>query len=364
MKTTHKIFYSNSMDMKEVASHTVNLIVTSPPYPMIEMWDEQFSALNPQIKNALQHNDGTTAYRLMHGELNKIWNEVDRILSHDGMVCINIGDATRSIGDSFQLYPNHSRIIEQFENMGYKTLPFIIWRKETNKPNKFMGSGMIPPNAYVTLEHEYVLIFRKGENRNFTSTLRRHASSYFWEERNIWFSDIWNNLKGISQELNHDKLRERSGAYPFELAYRLINMYSIQEDLILDPFLGTGTTMFAAICSARNFVGYEMDNNFKEIIENNIRNAKAHLNSIICDRLKGHLNFIRQRQNENKEIKHKSSIYNFDVITAQEEDIFIPMIEKIDVMKENQLEINYTKEISKDIYQNSSSKKAQQIKLD
>ena len=108
-----------------------------------------------------------------------------------------------------------------------------------------MGSGMLPAGAYVTLEHEHILVLRKGNKRNFKTPeekLRRQKSAFFWEERNLWFSDLWEDLKGTKQNNIDKNIRERSGAYPFELAYRLINMLSLREDKVLDPFLGTGTT--------------------------------------------------------------------------------------------------------------------------
>ena len=181
---------------------------------------------------------------------------------------INIGDAVRTIGKNFQLYPNHARILTTFSKQGFTVLPEIIWRKPTNAPNKFMGSGMLPPSAYVTLEHEFILILRKGGKRIFKTEkdkINRRNSAYFWEERNTWFSDIW-DLRGVTQTMLEKKskeLRSRSAAFPFELAYRLINMYSVKGDVILDPFLGTGTTTIAAMVSARNSIGFEIEKNLK-----------------------------------------------------------------------------------------------------
>lgn len=321
MITKHIVNIGNSQDLKKIENESVNLIVTSPPYPMIEMWDEVFSSLNPAISDALNNENGFEAYDLMNRELNKVWNEVDRVLAPCGIVCINIGDATRKIGNSFQLYSNHSRIIYCFEQMGYQVLPDILWRKQSNKPNKFMGSGMLPPNAYVTLEHEYILIFRKGGNRQFKKQEEkehRRYSAYFWEERNIWFSDIWEDVKGASQKMNNKELRKRNGAYPFELAYRLINMYSVKGDTVLDPFLGTGTTIMAAIASGRNSVGYEIDPKFTEFIIEGILESKNNSNEYIQKRINNHIKFVNKRLVEKGSLKHESDVYDFAVMTSQE----------------------------------------------
>ena len=90
-----------------------------------------------------------------------------RVLKNGRFACINIGDATRKIRDDFCLYPNHARILNYLLDIGFSALPDILWRKQANAPNKFMGSGMLPAGAYVTLEHEYILIVRKGSKREF-----------------------------------------------------------------------------------------------------------------------------------------------------------------------------------------------------
>lgn len=337
MKTAHKIIFKNSKDMDEIPARSVNLVLTSPPYPMIEIWDSLFSSLNPMIGEALKDEDGMRAYNLMHKELDKVWDEIDRVVAPGAIICINIGDATRKIGDSFQVYPNHSHIIEYFKEKGYNILPLIIWRKETNKPTKFMGSGMLPPNAYVTHEHEYILIFRKDGPRQFKTEeekKRRRESAYFWEERNEWFSDLWTDLTGVPQKLKYKGLRERAAAYPFELAYRLINMYSIQGDTILDPFLGTGTTMIAAMCAARNSIGYEIDNKLENIIKARIKKVKRLSRELIMERLQRHLI-------KGKNTGYKSKYYGFNVMTKQETNILFHMIKKIKKEDENEFKVTY-----------------------
>ena len=243
MKTSHRILFKNASDLSELADQSIDLMVTSPPYPMIEMWDEIFSLQNSAIKNALEQKDGKTAFELMHQELDKVWSETFRVLKEGGFACINIGDATRKIDSEFELYPSHSRILQNCLKLGFSALPEILWRKQTNAPNKFMGSGMLPAGAYVTLEHEFILILRKGGKREFKTSeekLKRMQSAFFWEERNLWFSDVWEDLKGAKQNKIHREIRERSGAYPFELPYRIINMFSLRGDTVLDPFLGPG----------------------------------------------------------------------------------------------------------------------------
>ena len=114
---------------------------------------------------------------------------------------------------------------------------------------------MLPWSTSTSLSSE------KGGKRVFFGDQKalRRRSAYFWEERNRWFSDLW-DLAGERQLLNgRAATGERSGAYPFELAYRLICMYSVQGDLVADPFLGTGTTALAAAAAGRSSVGTEID---------------------------------------------------------------------------------------------------------
>ncbi len=238
MITTHKIYFKNAKQMNELADGSIDLIVTSPPYPMIEMWDQLFTSQNGKIGKALKKKDGPLAFELMHQELDNVWDELYRVLKQGGIACINIGDATRTINGHFALYTNHARIHATVQRMGFSALPAILWRKQSNAPNKFMGSGMMPPGAYVTLEHEYVLILRKGNKKEYKTKAEkklRRESAFFWEERNVWFSDVWMDLKGTSQNLLENNARNRSAAYPFELPYRLITMFSVKSRQCFGP---------------------------------------------------------------------------------------------------------------------------------
>jgi modification methylase len=343
MKTTHKIFFSNSNEMKQIKDQSIDLMITSPPYPMIEMWDDIFSKQNPRIGEALRNEDGNQAYELMNQELDKIWKEVYRVLRQGGIACINIGDATRKIGKEFKLYSNHSRILQSCLNLGFSSLPEILWRKQTNAPNKFMGSGMLPAGAYITLEHEYILVLRKGTKREFVKIedkLRRQKSSFFWEERNVWFSDVWEGLKGTRQTDLDKKIRERSGAYPFELAYRLINMFSLREDTVLDPFLGTGTTTLASIATGRNSVGIEIDPNFSEHLSERFKDIVSFSNNLLRNRMINHLKFVQERTKVKGELKYASKVYGFPVMTSQEVEITFDELRRV-LSKDDTIEAEY-----------------------
>jgi DNA modification methylase len=320
--------------MKEIEDNTIDLMITSPPYPMIEMWDKIFSTQNPEIREALEDKKGNLAFELMNQELDKVWKEVHRVLKPGGFACINVGDATRKVGREFKLYMNHSRILQNCISLGFSSLPAILWRKQTNAPNKFMGSGMLPAGAYITLEHEFILVLRKGNKRIFKNSedkLRRKNSAFFWEERNVWFSDIWEGLKGTRQNNIDKRIRARSGAYPFELAYRIINMYSLIGDVVLDPFLGTGTTTIASTVTGRNSISYEIDKKLKSQIISRFDNLVDFSKQSIKNRLKRHLKFVAEYKENRGNLKYKSTHYRFPVMTSQEKEIMFCELSNITI---------------------------------
>jgi len=344
METNHKILFQNSNNLSQIKDNSIALMITSPPYPMIEMWDGMFSEQNPEIKEVLNKKDGSTAFELMNKELDKVWDEVYRVLIPGGIACINIGDATRTIGGNFQLFSNSTRIMNHCLKAGFSALPKILWKKTTNAPNKFMGSGMLPPGAYVTLEHEYILILRKGGKREFTKPhekKNRQESAFFWEERNIWFTDIWEGLNGVIQKLNDEKIRERSAAYPFELAYRLINMFSVKGDTVLDPYFGTGTTMLVAMASARNSIGVEIDSNFKNTIVERTKAIVDYANAINKKRIQQHLEFVKKRESEKGQLKYTHEKYGFKVMTRQDNSLIFRDLVSCEQTSENEFKVNY-----------------------
>lgn len=327
MRSEHEVYFSDARQMTPLGAARVDLVVTSPPYPMIQMWDALFSGLDARVGEALSDGRSREAFEGMHVLLDTVWQECYRVLKPGGLACINIGDATRSIAGEFALYPNHARILQALGRIGFTVLPDILWRKPTNAPNKFMGSGMLPAGAYVTLEHEYILIVRKGGKRVFASTeekQNRRDSALFWEERNTFFSDVWMDLRGTSQVLKSCEARQRSAAFPFEVAYRLVNMFSVRGDVVLDPFWGTGTTSAAAMASGRNSVGLEIDAGLQDSLDQIANGMVDRLNGHLENRLTAHIGFVEQRRAAGKPFKHRNRPYGFPVVTAQEQDLILP----------------------------------------
>ena len=323
--------------MSQLKNESVDIVVTSPPYPMIEMWDDIMANQNPEIKTALDDKKPREAFELMHLELDKVWSECWRVLKNGSFLCINIGDATRTIDGEFALYNNNTRIIQACEKLGFINLPNILWRKTTNAPNKFMGSGMLPCGAYVTLEHEWILIFRKGSKRAYKKADEkkvRRDSSFFWEERNVWFSDVW-EIKGVKQTIDNAPSRDRNASYPLELPYRLINMYSQKGDVVLDPFMGLGTTSIAAILTERNSVGFEIDPLLKPLLKDILGTVSVvKANALINERYKKHLAFVDERIKMKKEVKYDNVHMDCKVMTGQETDMNFHYLKEVNVIDE------------------------------
>lgn len=344
MQTEHECIVGDSRSLDTLDDESVELVVTSPPYPMIEMWDDVFAMLDDDVDVALHEGDPDAAFDCMHRVLAEVWEEVARVLKPGGVVCINIGDATRTFDNTFQLYPNHSRVTEWFVDHGdFTPLPSILWHKPTNKASKFMGSGMQPPNAYVTQEREHLLLFRKGgEPRTIDDSERRAHSAYFWEERNNWFSDIWMDISGDGQTLDND-VRDRAASYPFDLPYRIINMYSIQGDTVLDPFWGTGTTTLSAIASARNSIGVELESDLVLAFEDRLDHITDITEQKNTDRLTAHNEFVEETDTDPE---YTASTYSVPVQTQQEKDILFYDVDDIAQVGERVYRVTHTEHTS------------------
>lgn len=317
-----KILCGDSRDLRQIPDGSVDLIVTSPPYPMIQMWDDCFAAQSPEAAAALRDGRYDDAFEAMHAVLDAVWNECLRVLRPSGFLCINIGDATRTCGGTFRLFSNHTRILRHFMDKGCRVLPDILWRKASNAPNKFMGSGMYPAGAYVTYEHEYILILCKGGKRIFRKgedTARRRASAYFWEERNVWFSDLW-DIRGTGQALFGGP-RDRSAAFPVEIPYRLVHMYSAYGDTVLDPFGGLGTTAVACAAAMRNCILCERDPALRDLIVSRVAQCREEAAGRVEKRLLDHQAFLAAMEEDDRERCYKNQVHHFLVKTRQETEL-------------------------------------------
>ncbi len=348
LQTRHRLIVSDARNQSAVKDASVALVATSPPYPMIEMWDEVFAAMAPASVEALRGGRPRHAFELMHQELDRVWAECHRVLIPGGIMAINIGDATRTVDEEFQLYPNHARILQKLMALDMAVLPDILWRKPNNSPTKFLGSGMLPPGAYVTYEHEYILLARKGTKRAFpkpADKALRGRSAYFWEERNVWFSDLWMNLLGVRQKLEaeaplfaenpgelaavDEDLRERSAAFPLELALRLIRMFSVEGDCVLDPFVGTGTSMQAAAIAGRSSIGLDIAAALAPSIAQSMRAAPGIATGDAERRRAAHRAFVAERVAADKPLKYEGSWLKEPVMTRQEIEIRWPNLRSI-----------------------------------
>ena len=211
---------------------------------MIPQWDRLFRAL------------GAVDYPGMLRVLSDAWTECYRVLVPGGILAVNVGDALRSVDGEFRLWPNPAETLVSASRIGFVPLPYILWKKPTNRPNAFLGSGFLPPNAYVTLDCEHILLFRKGSLRRFPShDPTRLASRFSRAERDRWFSQVWTDIRGVRQASSSG----RSAAFPAALAERVVRMFSVRGDTVLDPFAGTGTTLWAAARWGRDAIGVEWD---------------------------------------------------------------------------------------------------------
>jgi len=326
METDHAVVTGDARELS-LPADAVNLVVTSPPYPMIEMWDDIFAALDPAIGDALDADDGERAFEAMHDVLDVVWEQLQRVLVEGGIAAINVGDATRTL-ERFRQYPNAGEITSRMIDHGFEPLPDIVWRKPANSGAKFMGSGMVPPNAYPTLEHESILLFRNGPRRSFPpGDETRYESAYFWEERNQWFSDLW-EMTGTPQGLDAG-LRERSGAFPVEVPLRLIRMFSVYGDTVLDPFWGTGTTTLAAMLAGRDSVGYERDADLRAAFDDRIEGLPDRSRQRATQRLERHREWVNERQDSGEELGYENDHYDTPVRTKQERQLRLYAVESV-----------------------------------
>ena len=256
MKTNHKIIIGDSRNMSEIPEESVHLMITSPPY-----WQLKDYGNGKQIG----FND---SYEEYINNLNLVWNECHMVLHKGCRLCINIGDQfARSVYyGRYKVIPIRTEIIKFFESAGFDYMGAIIWQKVTTTNTTggatVMGSFPFPRNGILKIDYEFILIFKKYGNPPKVSKDIKDLSKLTKEEWNQYFTGHW-NFPGEKQD-------KHLAMFPQELPKRLIKMFSFVGDIVLDPFLGSGTTSLTAKNFDRNSIGYEINEDFLTIIKEKI----------------------------------------------------------------------------------------------
>lgn len=255
--TKHKVIIGDARKMSEVEDSSVHLIITSPPYWQLKDYG---------VDNQIGFND---TYEDYINNLNLVWYECYRVLHNGCRLCINIGDQfARSVYyGRYKVIPIRTEIIKFCETIGFDYMGAIIWQKPTTMNTtggaSVMGSFPYPRNGIIKIDYEFILIFKKPGKAPQVSKEIKEMSKLTKEEWNEYFSGHWN--------FNGERQTEHLAMFPEELPKRLIKMFSFVGDIVLDPFLGSGTTIMAAKKLNRSSIGYEINEKFIPIIERKIR---------------------------------------------------------------------------------------------
>jgi len=255
MTNSAKIIIGDSRSMPEVEAGSIDLVVTSPPY-----WHIKDYGVPGQI------GYGQTLHEYLK-DLYLTWAECFRVLGEGRRLCLNIGDqfARSIIYGRYKVIPLHAEFISQCEQIGFDFMGSIIWQKKTTMNTtggaNVMGSYPYPPNGLVEIDYEFILIFKKPGKVKAVSREIKEASKLTKEEWKEYFSGHWRF--GGARQLGHEAM------FPEELPKRLIRMFTFQGDTVLDPFLGSGTTVKVALALGRNALGYEINGDFLEDLPGN-----------------------------------------------------------------------------------------------
>jgi modification methylase len=245
--TEHRLICGDARDLSFIPNETVHLVVTSPPY-----WT---------LKEYRQHPDQMghiEDYEEFLEELSKVWRHCHRVLVPGGRLICVVGDvclSRRENGRHLDM-PLHADIAVACRKMGFDNLNPIIWLKisnavfEANKSSKFLGKPY-EPNAIIKNDMEFILMQRKPGGYRQPTDKQRELSRIPKDNFREWCQQTWT--------LTCASTREHPAPYPFELASRLVRMFSFVQDTVLDPFAGTGTTLLAAAKHGRNSIGVEID---------------------------------------------------------------------------------------------------------
>jgi len=243
-----KIFCKSSEDMGELPDDSVHLMVTSPPYNVGKEYDENLTL---------------TEYRNF---LRRVWKETYRVLVPGGRACINVANLGRK-----PYIPLHAFVVEDMLELGFLMRGEIIWNKDTSaSPSTAWGSWMSAKNPTLRDVHEYVLVFSKDTFSRENPYGRKSTISR--DEFLEFTKSVWTFPAVSARKIGHP------APFPVELPYRLIQLYTFEGEIVLDPFMGSGQTAIAAIKTKRHYVGYEINPEYVDLAQKRIESFRRVLN--------------------------------------------------------------------------------------
>lgn len=242
----NKHYFHSSEDMNELPDNSVHLMITSPPYNVTKEYDNN---LNLEEYLSLLKN---------------VWKETYRVLVPGGRACINVANLGRK-----PYIPLHSYIIKDMLDLGFQMRGEIIWNKASSaSPSTAWGSWLSAANPVLRDIHEYILIFSKD---SFTHKGINKESTITKEEFLEWTKSVWTFPAVSAKMIGHP------APFPEELPHRLIKLYSYKNDVILDPFLGSGTTSLSSVKNNRKYIGYDTNKKYIELAN---RRVSEYVNQI------------------------------------------------------------------------------------
>lgn len=242
----NKIICSSSELMLEIPDNSVDLMITSPPYNVSKEYDEDLS-LDEYLEL-----------------LQKVFLETYRVLVNGGRACINVANVGRK--PYIPLSDYLSRIMI---DIGFNMRGEIIWNKASSaSPSTAWGSWKSASNPILRDIHEYILVFSKGDYKKNRKNKENTISRDDFIE---WTKSIWTMKAESAKRIGHP------APFPEELPHRLIQLYSYKGDVILDPFMGSGTTALASLKSDRNFIGYEVKEEYVRLAYDRLSTELAKL---------------------------------------------------------------------------------------
>lgn len=240
----NRLYQKSSEAMTELPDNSVHLMVTSPPYNVGKEYDEDLTLDD---------------YR---GLLRRVLAEVYRVLAPGGRACVNIANLGRR-----PYIPLHSYIIEDALALGFLMRGEIIWDKGAGAgPSTAWGSWRSATNPTLRDVHEYIMVFSKG---SFSRPARGRASTIERDEFLEYTKSVWRFAAESARKVKHP------APFPVELPRRLIQLYTFAGDVVLDPFMGSGSTAVAAVQAGRSYVGYDISAEYLAIADERIRRACA-----------------------------------------------------------------------------------------